>query len=139
MINKQDLPTEINDFIIREREKRQAIKKMDKSKHLIKAPYLVVVLEASTAHVTEGDMQLLTHWVSACPDPEFIVYEYSEGFFIHISCDREILDDENKAAKERGISQELINLRVEAFKCGAKYLQLDGDGSVYEELPQFDW
>jgi hypothetical protein len=93
------------------------------------------VVEASTAHITKKDAELLMH--TFCP---VSVYDYPEGFFIHVAGDWDGRGIELKQdAISFGFSEAFGELLRLAHGTGAKFLNLDCDSFVYPQLPQFSW
>ena len=92
------------------------------------------VVEASTAHITEKDAGLLGH--TFCP---ISVYDYPEGFFIHVAGEKYRGIELKQDAASFGFSEAFANLLVLAHESGAKFLNLDCDSFIYPELPQFEW
>jgi len=96
------------------------------------------ILIVSTSHITAGDIKRLkTDVAVAWPIPRLLVYEYDEGFFVY--CWHECLDEIYLPhAKKRGYSQAMLSLLRLASKTGCKFLCLDADGPVYDEMKTFD-
>ena len=104
-------------------------------------PFIVKVFEANSSHITENDDMLLQ-----CEDmTSLVVYkviggETLYGYLIYTFLG---LDDQDTTTKkslmEDGYSEELCNLLELAKNQGCKFLQLDGDGMQYDDLPTFNW
>ena len=112
--------------------------------HSEKQRTIIKCFEASTAHISFRDNELLQmscegSGVDIPGGP--ITYAYEHGFFVYAyetgdaKYDAEYLDD----CKKFGLSDEFVALVVEARANGCKYLQLDADATVYDDLPKFDW
>jgi hypothetical protein len=97
---------------------------------ILKKPLIRPVLNASTAHITKKDDDLLKR-----EDNPLSPYRYEFGYFIHVGEDL----GERKAALEYGHSETLLDLVDEARDRGCHYLQLDCDGEEYPELPTYEW
>jgi len=99
-------------------------------------PYINKVLDCSTAHITNNDNNLLKEASkdSVNQNP-VIAYEYEYGFLVYVPEDKDI----RESALKYGYSKEFTNLIDKARELNCKYLQLDGDGIVYYDAPQFDW
>lgn len=96
----------------------------------------------STAHITKKDSELLNNpW---CP---ISVDEYEYGCYVHTGWYTGIPEaEESSLPLEReqdmssfGFSSEFIWLIALAYAADCKYLVLDCDGPVYEQLPKFEW
>ncbi len=101
-------------------------------------------VDVSTAHVSREDMDLFDQWSrrDACANASFVVYTYPHGVFVYLypsevsdSCFTTALE----SATTAGLSPQARNLLRVAREAKGDYLQLDADGEVYKELPQFDW
>ena len=109
-------------------------------------PFITKNFEASTAHITEEDDKLIKATIMAektykFPYTNLIVYSYSEGSFIYTFLTEEgkHLEEIFTTLKEEGFSDAFLNLLLLANQEGCKYLQLDCDAMVYEDLPTFNW
>lgn len=100
-----------------------------------KNPFIVKAFEASTAHITQQDGFLLKKDDKSDP----VAYSYEYGYFIFVDWEKIEHDHQIRRLKEIGYSQALINLINQARIHKCKFLQLDGDGIEYEDLPTFDW
>ena len=87
-------------------------------------PFIAKCFEASTFHITQRDSVLIHATDQA----------YKEGTW-----DDNEVEEMYTTLKGQGFSNELIELLKLAKYHNCKYLQLDRDGVVYEELPVFDW
>lgn len=90
-------------------------------------------LDVSTAHITERDNELL-----AKDGISISVYPYEYGWLVYSGDGQASKADFERALKE-GFSQALINLICIAHEKGCKFLNLDCDGMLYDDLPTFDW
>ncbi len=91
------------------------------------------VLEISTGHVTEETGKLLDIEAvsTAATALELIVYAKGEyGWFIFVP-------DEDMMSET--VPEELAGCFVHARKAGCKWLCLDCDADLIDELPQFPW
>jgi len=93
-------------------------------------PLIVNVFEASTCHMSASDNKLLHE--DSLPAP--VVYPYEFGDFIYVG-----EEDESVTLRALGFSEEFVSLVLLARVHNCKYLQLDGEGTVYDDLPKFDW
>ena len=87
----------------------------------------------STAHITEGDSETLEFEATTNTVPVLGVYRYEYGFYIYISPEKEddmILEH---------YSKHFLNLIKIAEKHDCKYLKLDCDGQIFNNLKTFDW
>jgi len=92
------------------------------------------VVEVSTIHISANDAKLLQH--TFCP---VSVYDYPEGFFIHVAGEKYRGLELKQDARSFGFSEAFANLLEMAHASGAKFLNLDADSFVYDELPKFQW
>ena len=102
-------------------------------------PFLIKVFEANSGHITENDDKLLQ-----CEDmTSLVVYKVIGGEILYGYLIYTYLDDQDtftkKSLMKDGYSEALCNLLELAKNQGCKFLQLDGDGTQYEDLPTFDW
>lgn len=93
--------------------------------------------DISTCHITEDDAKKLQELAERYDDGRGsfspTVYSYEEGFFVYVS------DNYLSDYKNASMSSAFINLLAMANKQRMAYLNLDIDGEIYDELPQFDW
>ena len=85
--------------------------------------------EASTAHVTQKDMDLLEAGKSGV-----VSYSYEYGARVYLS-----QEEEQVSLVNAGFSSDFIKLFFLARDSGAQYLLLDCDGEDYDELHKNDW
>jgi len=99
---------------------------------LIKDPSSYRNLDACTAHITKQDSKLLDN--RDCP---LAVHNTDYGWLVYCGSD----SDKNvrDGLKWFGFSLAFIELFMYARREGYKWLDLDCDGWVYEELPKFEW
>ena len=83
-------------------------------------------LVVSTAHVPESTAKLLRY--DDCP---FAVYITEYSWRIHVS--------EGALVHEWDDHPEMKSLGKLAQENGCKWLVLDQDGDIYDELPSFNW
>lgn len=109
-------------------------------------PYIQNIFEASTCHITEKDDKLIARTVKSFdsglpPYTNIIAYEYREGYFIYTFQveEGEHLQETYKTLKEEGYSDEFLSLMKVARENGCKFLQLDADGHIHDDLHKFDW
>lgn len=97
------------------------------------------VLEISTAHITEQDGNLL----EASGEAETQVVAYSTEYGWQVYCqyenEDELFDYVVLSMKSEGYSDEMINLMKLGRQLGCRYLGIDQDGMIYDNLPQFGW
>ena len=117
-----------------------------KTYNSVESPFIVKVFEASTGHITKEDDKLLRRddVGSVCTydiKGGKILYGYLvfTGLENNSSIKEEIATEELEAMKADGFSDAFINLLKIARAKGCKFLQLDGDGVSYEDLPTFEW
>jgi len=105
------------------------------------------VLDASTKHVSPNDMRLIgetakahrEQGIFAKPPTDLIVYEYEEGCFVFAAIEDDVAEDFYTTLEAECLSIEFIALLKLAKENGCKYLQLDRDGELYDNLPTFKW
>lgn len=112
--------------------------------HSTEKPFIAKCFEASTGHINKNDDQLLKQSEHSFKEGDtnfnsVIVYSYEEGYFVFVAYDKSELSEVYKGLEDLGYSMALINLMKTARKHGCKYLQLDGDGVEYTDLPRFNW
>ena len=107
-------------------------------------PFIAKCFEANTCHISKKDDELIlatSHAFKegdvACTD--LIVYEYEEGCFIFAAIEDDVVEDFYTTLEGQGLSHEFIALLRLAKQFGCKYLQLDRDGEIYDNLPTFKW
>jgi hypothetical protein len=113
-------------------------------------PFIVKVFEASSSHITGADDKLLKRNDLA----SLAVYSIkgggiTYGFLIYTGLDDDSTlseteaqigrEDFYKSIRTEGYSDAMINLIMMAKRNGCKFLQLDCDGTEYDDLPTFDW
>ena len=101
--------------------------------HSSKDPYILRVLELSTAHITHADSDLL----SKSGDLPFTCYDLEYGSLLYCG-------EPEEAGREHDIAQAgfsaafLLMVRM-AWKHGCAWIRLDCDSFVYTDLPTFKW
>ena len=113
-----------------------------KSYNSKKNPYIVKIFEACMSHIAYKDETLLKRSSGQSEDiihnPTLVIYPFEYGYFIVVDwADANSKADYIRLEKE-GYSKEFINLIKIARKNKVKFLQLDGDGIEYEDLPTFN-
>jgi hypothetical protein len=108
-------------------------------------PLIIKSFEASTSHITEEDNEKL---MGETRD-ELVVYPYgraldalSYGMLVYVNPNGQFgLGAPSRDFNElHGLySDAFIRLLQIAVDEDCKFLQLDRDGMIYPELPQFDW
>lgn len=94
-----------------------------------------VTLVASTAHITACDAAAIAN-----AGLDFPVYDKDDyGWWINITDDPELLAESLAQAEQDGFSPDLILLLRIAANTGCRWLMLDCDGPVYEDLPVHEW
>ena len=90
-------------------------------------------VELSTAHITKGDYERLTHELHP-----IIVHDLDPGWLIYIPCRR---DDPDlwKTLAASAFSPELKSLLKKVEAAGFHYLRLDPDAKEHPGLPTFEW
>ena len=99
-----------------------------------KKPYTQKLIDMNMSHVSMEDDKLLTTCTED-DNPPIVVYDYEEGYFIHISWFPEM----PQVLKDYGFSEEFIHIYTRTAALGADFLRLDCDGVGYDDLPVFDW
>ena len=97
----------------------------------------------STSHITLRDSELLTDIVDEV-DPGFplIVNNTPYGWLVYCYILAEEGTDKKKFRKdlvEMGFSNEFVSLLELSAEQGAKWVDIDQDGTEYDDLPSFDW
>jgi hypothetical protein len=102
-------------------------------------PCIVNCLELSTAHISPKDNELLMKAGDMDWGP--IVYNYEYGFFVyaHAFDDIEYFNECSAKYLKLGFSPEFVELLMKARVHKCKYLQLDADGTIYDDVPTFEW
>lgn len=104
-----------------------------------KKPHITTNFDCSTGHITKKDDELIK---KSRKDPEhpLIVYFYKEGYFIFCYYeDHTDMKEKIEELEKYGFSKEFIHIFSVSRNLFCKYLQLDCDGTTYEELPTFNW
>lgn len=96
-------------------------------------PFLFSCFEVSTAHITENDDNIMNR--DDCP---VSAYKYEYGYFVYTGAGS-YTEEDFRAFAKAGLSEAFIALVRLALKNGCKFLCLDCDGFVYDDLPKFDW
>ena len=91
------------------------------------------VMDCSTSHVTDEEINDLLER-DDCPVPNF-PYEY--GNFVYVTNEQN--PDDERAIRDFGFSESFIKLLRIARENGCRYIALDCDGLVYEDLQTYDW
>ena len=119
-------------------------------KLLIAEPEFFKVLDCSTGHINEQDDSLLGYDYSLnkhdehgnrLPQPLCVQELDGGGRLVSTwAGDWDIAPSEMNAVMLRfGYTQELFNLLDYARATGCRYLKLDRDGPLYNDVPQFEW
>lgn len=93
------------------------------------------VLVLSTAHITKTDNTILLRNKRSRNPDKLTVYHYEYGYSIYVGD----VTDRIREASENGLSKEFQALLKLAHSLKCKYLDLDCDGLVMDNLPQFSW
>ena len=105
---------------------------------MLKNPEIAKSFVCSTAHISEEDnnklLKLLKEKTS--PSSSLPTYDYEYGYRIFIG---ENLEDTIAEFKLANLSDELCHLLKVANYFECQWLVLDDEGTVYEELPKFNW
>jgi hypothetical protein len=102
----------------------------------MKEPFITKNLDVSTAHITKKDSELLNQKII---QDTLVIYPYGYGHFIYVPAASDLESGEASLIKSQGFSDPFINLLKLAAQSGCKYLQLDCDGTTYNDLPTFTW
>lgn len=124
---------------------------------IMKNPYMVKCLDVSMIHITPEDAELLDK-ASNSINGYFMApglptaYKYAYGYFVYTYIPDEFgWDVEEKEASDKafkvhldefkrsGFSDGFLGLLTAARDFGCKYLQIDRDGTDYEDVPEFRW
>ncbi len=93
-------------------------------------------LDCSTGHVTEKDMKLLE---DSTPDLPMMTAVYPEGAWVSSLHYAEEAEAEEDELKQLGFSGAFLQVLAFAREKGCKYVCLDRDAEIYDELEQFEW
>jgi hypothetical protein len=96
---------------------------------------LVKAVELSSGHMSQADSELLNRLATQYEGPgNPIVLKHAHGHVIVIG------EPTVEGIKAEGASAELSFILESALKTGdIMYVAFDGAGTVFEELPQFEW
>lgn len=111
-------------------------------------PEVNLMAAFSTAHITQQDAECLEgmgrreNFMTGEPDPEHpVLAEYPEGFILYVGGGME--GDEivhyEEHLRERGLSDNMIELTRIARRHRCRYLMLDRDVETIDGLPVHDW
>ena len=107
-------------------------------RNIDKNPFVFKSLDASTAHISKSDNELLR--LNSLEKPvkgDFqCVHGHLFGYFVYAT---NLTLEEKRVLYVAGYSKEYIELLGKATKLDCKFLALDGDGITYDDLPAFDW
>lgn len=112
-----------------------------------KNPCIQKIMDASTGHVTEKDCDLLadaSNDDSTDMDNPVCAFRKMEyGYFVYVPC-RPELDEEDEPEQfahyiKYGYSAAFVELMILAINHDCGWINLDRDGTIIEDLPQFDW
>jgi len=99
------------------------------------------VAEVTTGHITEADDQILREHKDCGPkEHPQVILVYEHGFFV--STWHNGVDNPEKFENlllAVGHSPAYVNLVMIAYRAGAKWLNLDCDGTDYGWLPSYAW
>lgn len=92
---------------------------------MITNPFIYKVLDISTAHITEMDVEMLRLEKS-------LSYKLDEyGWLVYL--------DEIGENWHASMSEAFRDILKEAKELGCDYVRFDRDGRTYQELPVFNW
>jgi len=91
------------------------------------------VLVASTGHISREDSELLKTDSDSLSSECMLINEFEHGFTIFIS------DEKNEDSPDWKYSDALKKLIKLARELDCRYLKLDCDGLLYDDLEQFEW
>lgn len=99
-------------------------------------------LDASTAHITRSDNDILQEWARMEPaeSPRAAPYRtiaHSYGFFVHVQHDD--VGEYEEQATEDGISDSFLTLQRKARELGCWWINLDRDADTLGFLPTHNW
>lgn len=105
----------------------------------VKYPEINHVLTLSTVHLTEEDNKRLSD-AGECGN-YFSVYPFEYGFIIYVgeSLEKGEFDQRTESMNAGGMSDSFIHIVNEARLRECNYIMFDVDGTVYDDLPQYDW
>ena len=103
--------------------------------------------DASTAHITEEDAEMLTLQSAAVVHGSFIVEhkaplicDYPDGFFFFNPYKEQPPEEVKKDILTAGYSESLVDVLEYAFvKLKTDYVRLDIDGDIIDELKVHEW
>lgn len=99
-----------------------------------------LVLDLSTAHITESDSRLLSVEAAFNDVPSLRVVPFEYGFYLTIISDlKEFLADDKSALREAGLSDAFIKILEKAAAHEINFIILDRDGGCDDELEVFEW
>lgn len=101
------------------------------AKHISSNPVTFKSLEVSTAHISPKDNELMHR-----QDHGLAVYPYEFGDMIYVGGWDKL---DSASLIKFGFTPEFVLLINLAAQHGCKFLYLDRDGVIYEDLPKFDW
>ena len=101
-------------------------------------------LVVSTGHITERDNDILTKIEKNDSDSlliynSLIVDPFEFGWYIYVTSDSELLDEELQTLDQTHLSDEFLNLMQLAHNLDCVRLKIDSDGPVSPKLKQFNW
>lgn len=99
--------------------------------HNTSSPYILKVLDVSTSHITDKDDKLL-----AGSDFPGCAISYAYGYSVIVL---KAQPDIVESYRRYGMSEEFCRVYTWAEKLDVAEVRFDRDGTVYEDLPEFDW
>ena len=100
------------------------------------------VVVFNTGHIRTEDNELLTRITQGIQDEsELMVDGHDYGFRVYVPVD--YTDEDFQAvvnsARKEGLSDSFCTIFQIARATNSNWLKLDCDGSIYKQLPTFDW
>lgn len=140
MLSEPEVPEECPDC---KSTKGNIMKKVTPQAYNIgKNPYVFKCLDISMGHITKKDAELLiiddSHPVAheKYHNNPVVSYEFEYGFFVFVP---ENDEGYSKDALKFGYSKAFVEVMDKARKLKCKFIQFDGDGIEYDDLPTFKW
>jgi hypothetical protein len=94
--------------------------------------------DLSTSHIAEHDSLQLSRLANRSVPPLLVVYEYEEGFWVHVP-DASDIDERIAEVTQAKFSLAFIALLRLARAQNLAFIRFDSDGTVVESLERFDW
>ncbi len=93
-------------------------------------------LDISSQHIPPADLDVLNGLGDSEP---LIMYDYREGWWIHISSDAGIFHDCLRNVERTGLSGFFTAILSYAREQKCEFIRLDADGDLIDDLPLFEY